>query len=207
MNKDGILKKGGHTCSLDRTCNVLFYFFFLKLIEHCSNINWEVLRMKPLWMKGMLIVLITLLGFELGGAFYEWIVVASQWSAYAPNSFIVLQGEYALPLDNFWMPLHMIVQVVIVLALILCWKDRKRRSLMLIMVGLYLLLRVPTFMYFIPELEFFRTTAITSEWSQELQQRADRWVLLSIGRTTVIAISYILGWMALCRQTISKQTN
>jgi|SRR5690625_805228 len=160
--------------------------------------------MKQLWVKGTLIMLITLLGFELGGAFYEWIVVASQWSTYPPESFVILQGEYALPLDSFWIPLHMIVQVVIITALILCWKDKKRRNLMLLLVGLYILLRVPTFMYFIPELEYFRTTSTTAPWTQEIQTRADRWVLLSIGRTTAIVASYVLAWMTLNRRTESK---
>ncbi|MFA1821907.1 hypothetical protein ACDX78_17280 [Virgibacillus oceani] len=160
--------------------------------------------MKQSWMKGTLIVLITLLGFELGGAFYEWIVVASQWSAYPPESFGILQGAYALPLDSFWMPLHMIVQVVIITALILCWKDKKRRNLMLLLIGLYILLRVPTFMYFIPELEYFRATSTTAPWTQEIQDRADRWVLFSIGRTTAIAASYVLAWMTLNHRTKSK---
>jgi hypothetical protein len=160
--------------------------------------------MKQHWMKGTLIVLITLLGFELGGAFYEWIVVASQWSAYPPESFGILQGSYALPLDSFWMPLHMIVQVVIIAALILCWKDKKRRNFMLILVGLYILLRVPTFMYFIPELEYFRTTSTAAPWTQEIQDRADRWVLLSIGRTAAIAASYVLAWLTLSYRSNSK---
>jgi hypothetical protein len=160
--------------------------------------------MKQRWMKGTLIVLITLLGMELGGAFYEWIVVASQWSAFPPESFGVLQGDYALPLDSFWMPLHMMVQVVIIAALILCWKDKKKRNLMLSLAGLYILLRVPTFMYFIPELEYFRTTSTAAPWTQEIQDRADRWVLLSIGRTTAIAASYVLAWMTLSRRTKSN---
>src|SRR5690625_3825858 len=160
--------------------------------------------MKQLWVKGTLIMLITLLGFELGGAFYEWIVVASQWSTYPPESFVILQGEYALPLDSFWIPLHMVVQVVIITALILCWKDKKRRILMLLLIGLYILLRVPTFMYFIPELEYFRTTSTAVPWTQEMQDRADRWVLLSIGRTGAIAASYVLAWITLSHGTKSK---
>jgi hypothetical protein len=160
--------------------------------------------MKQFWMRGTLIVLITLLSFELGGAFYEWIVVASQWSAYPPESFGILQGVYALPLDSFWMPLHMIVQVVIIAAVILCWKDKKRRNFMLLLVGLYILLRVPTFMYFIPELEYFRTASTAAPWTQEIQDRADRWVLLSIGRTAAIAASYVLAWMALNYRSNSK---
>src|SRR5690625_7912016 len=112
--------------------------------------------MKLIRVKGYLIMLIYGFGFELGGAFYEWIVVASQWSTYPPESFVILQGEYALPLDSFWIPLHMIVQVVIITALILCWKDKKRRNLMLLLVGLYILLRGTTFMYFILLLEYFR---------------------------------------------------
>lgn len=149
-------------------------------------------------------MLITLLGLELGGAFYEWIVVASQWSAYPPESFVFLQGEYALPLDSFWMPLHMIVQVVIITALILCWRDKKRRNLMLLLVGLYIFLRIPTFMYFIPELEHFRTTSLTAPWTEEIQNRADKWVFLSIGRTTAIAVSYVLAWLTLNRRTKAK---
>ncbi len=163
--------------------------------------------MKQHLTKGILIMLITLLGMELGGAFYEWIVVASQWSAYPPESFDVLQGDYALPLDSFWMPLHMIVQVVIIAALIFCWQDKKRRNLMLLLVGLYILLRVPTFMYFIPELDYFSTTSTAAPWTQEMQDRADRWVLLSIGRTAAIAASYILAWMTFGRQTKLKVDN
>lgn len=161
--------------------------------------------MRQKWTQGILIVLITLLGFELGGAFYEWIVVASQWSSYPPHSFSILQGDYALPLDSFWMPLHMVAQVVIVAALIVCWKDKRKRNLMLTLTGLYIALRVPTFMYFIPELEFFRTTSTNEAWSQEMQNRADRWVHLSIGRTAIIALSYVLAWLSFTdRKAIAK---
>lgn len=65
-------------------------------------------------MVAALICLIAAIGFELGEAIYEGIVVASQRGAHSPESFAILQGEYALPVEHFWIPLHMIFQVLIV---------------------------------------------------------------------------------------------
>jgi hypothetical protein len=153
--------------------------------------------MKSTLTNAALICLITVIGFELGGAIYEGMVVASQWSAYPPVSFEILQGPYALPLSKFWVPLHLAAQFLIVVVLILCWKEKRVRNFMLVIVGLYLMLRIPTFMYFIPELGEFSTTPPTGPFSQELKDRADLWVNLSTVRTVIIASVYVLGWMAL----------
>ncbi|GAB2546708.1 hypothetical protein [Gracilibacillus alcaliphilus] len=144
-----------------------------------------------------LICLITMIGLELGGAIYEGVVVASQWSAHPPASFAILQGSYALPVEHFWIPLHMIVQVLTILVLILCWKYYRVRNLVFVIIGLYLLLRIPTFLYFIPELAVFSTTEPVAAFSKELKERADMWVNLSMIRTMIIASVYVLGWIAL----------
>lgn len=144
-----------------------------------------------------LMLLITVIGLELGGALYEGIVVASQWSAAPPVSLAILQGPFGLPLSNFWIPVHMTAQVLIVAVIILCWKDNRRRKLVLVVTGLYLLLRVPTFLYFIPELEAFTNTPAEGAFSQELKSRADLWVNLSTVRTLIIASVYVLCWTAL----------
>ncbi|ALC82916.1 MULTISPECIES: hypothetical protein [Bacillus] len=103
----------------------------------------------------VLVLLITLIGLELGGGIYEEIVVASVWSSSPTQSFALLQAENGLPLHHFWMPLHLISQVVILLALLLCWKEPHRRDLILTAILGYVVLRVPTFPYFIPELQSF----------------------------------------------------
>ncbi len=155
--------------------------------------------MKNKLIYAVLIGLITMIGFELGGAVYEGVVVASQWGAHPPESFAILQGPYALPVEHFWIPLHMFVQVLIVAALVLCWKHKRVRNMIFIIVGLYLLLRIPTFLYFIPELNAFSTTEPTGAFSKELKERADLWANLSTVRTLIIASVYVLSWMALSR--------
>lgn len=146
-----------------------------------------------------LICLITVIGFELGGAIYEGVVVASQWSAYPPTSFAILQGDYGLPVEHYWIPLHMLAQILVVVVLFLCWKVKRVRNTILIIVGLYLMLRIPTFLYFIPELNVFSTTDPTGPFSQELKDRADLWANLSTGRTIIIATVYVLCWISLAR--------
>ncbi len=151
--------------------------------------------MKKIYTQVVLISLITVIGLELGGAIYEWIVVASQWSAYPPVSFAVLQEPYGLPLEHFWIPLHMVAQVLIVFAVILCWKERSIRKLLLWVIGLYLLLRIPTFLYFIPELGAFTNADPSGSYSQEWKNRADLWVNLSIVRTIIVVSVYVLSWI------------
>lgn len=155
--------------------------------------------MKQKVIHVMVIGLISILGLELGGAIYEGVVVASQWSENPPESFAILQEPYALPVEHFWIPLHMIVQILIVGLLILCWPYKKVRNLVLLIVGLYLLLRVPTFLYFIPELNVFSTTEPAAPFSKELKERADLWVNLSIIRTMIISCVYALSWLILSR--------
>lgn len=52
-------------------------------------------------MVAALICLIAAIGFELGEAIYEGIVVASQRGAHSPESFAILQGEYLYQLSIF----------------------------------------------------------------------------------------------------------
>ncbi|MBM7632773.1 hypothetical protein [Geomicrobium sediminis] len=146
-----------------------------------------------------LICLITLIGLELGGAIYEGVVVASQWSAYPPASFAILQEPYALPVEHYWIPLHMLAQVFIVTVLILCWKEKRVRHIVLAIVGLYITLRIPTFLYFIPELNVFTMTDPSAPFSQELKDRADLWANLSTVRTIIIASVLVLSWVAFSR--------
>jgi hypothetical protein len=134
---------------------------------------------------------------ELGGGIYELVVFASKWSASPPQSFALLQAPLGLEPGIFWAPHHFIVQLMIIIVLFLCWKEKRRRNLILIIIGLYLVLRIPTFLYFIPELGVFSSTPPKGVFSQELADRANMWIMLSWARLGIILGVYVLFWMAM----------
>ncbi|SEN45959.1 hypothetical protein [Lihuaxuella thermophila] len=163
--------------------------------------------MKKKFTHFVLIAIITLVGIEIGGGIYELMVFAPKWSASPPASFALLQGDLGLEPGIFWAPHHFAAQGMILLALILCWKDRKRRNLIWGIIGLYMILRIPTFLYFIPELGVFSTTPPEGTFSPDLAERARMWILYSWGRLGVIAGIYVLAWMALRAAKEKNVTN
>lgn len=131
--------------------------------------------MKAISAKWALVLLCFAMAAAIGGGLYEQIVLTPIWSASPPSSFAIIQPGTGVPLQNFWIPVHTGITIFVVLSLILAWKERKVRRLLLIGLAAYVVMRGWSFLFFIPEMLEFQQIPLDSPASAELSARVASW--------------------------------
>jgi hypothetical protein len=137
-----------------------------------------------------------LAAMALGGSFYEALVVYPAWSAFPPASFAVIQGPNATDSTSFWILVHVTFEIALVAALALNWRAPQRRTLLLIGLGVHLVMRAWTFVYFVPEILAFMSIPPEGPSSAELAARARLWGALGWVRRVLIAATSVLVLLA-----------
>jgi hypothetical protein len=166
-------------------------------------------RMKETLAKWSLILLCFFMAVALGGGFYEHIVLVPLWSASPPSSFSVIQPGTGVPLQTFWIPVHAGITIFALLSLFFTWKDRRIRRLLLIGLASYIVMRVWSGLFFIPEMLAFQRVPVTSPPSPELSARVASWIYWSWFREPLDIISFLcflpaLFWLH--RPTVVRQS-
>jgi len=137
---------------------------------------------------------VVLLGFSmaaaLGGGLYEQIVLVPLWSASPPSSFVTIQPGTGVPLQNFWVPVHVVITVSFILSLILNWRRSEARRLLLVSLCSYVVMRAWSFWYFIPEMLAFQRVPLDSPQSVELARRVDSWTFWTSFREPLDLLSF-----------------
>lgn len=144
-------------------------------------------------------VAVAVLGLSLavGGGFYESVVINPQWSQSPPSSFTIIQENTGVPLQKFWIPTHILISISILIALFLNWKIPSRRTLILVAIGSYAVMRAWSFIYFIPEMLEFQKIAVDSQSSDNLIDRVSKWKTLTYWRAPLDIISFFCTMWAL----------
>ncbi|CAN5373381.1 hypothetical protein BH10ACI2_BH10ACI2_15190 [soil metagenome] len=138
-----------------------------------------------------LMVSITLWGILLGGGVYSAMVYFPAYLSHLPESATVVTGQYGLNEGIFWLSIHPLVILSLIVSLILNWRNIGRRKLIGAVFIVYALILVITQMYFLPELSAFRQSAQSDLSSTEWQARTNRWQLLNVLRAVVIIANFI----------------
>ena len=133
----------------------------------------------------------------LGGSFYEALVVYPVWSSSPPASLAVLQGPNAVDSTRFWILVHVSFEIAVVAALALNWRAPRRRTLILAGLGVHIVMRAWTFLYFVPEITEFTATPPDGPFSAELAARVSLWGTLGWARRALIAATSVLVLLAL----------
>jgi hypothetical protein len=123
----------------------------------------------------------------IGGATYEHIAVVPQWTAAPPVSLSMIQGDYGLKQEHFWMSIHPVTLLLMIAALVANWRTQ-RRSTIGIVFGGYFLVLVITRIYFVPELLDIMGTPFSTAVDTGLQARAGLWEVLSLVR-----LAFLIG--------------
>src|SRR5688572_21517571 len=131
---------------------------------------------------GSLILLCFSMAGSIGGGLYERLVLIPLWSVSPPSSFAVIQPGTGVPLQNFWIPVHIAITVCVLLALFLNWKEPKVRRMLLIGFVSYIVMRVWSGLYFIPEMLAFQKIPLDSPASPELSARVASWTFWTVFR-------------------------
>jgi hypothetical protein len=136
----------------------------------------------------------------LGGGIYESLVISPQWSAAPPGSFGIIQKATGVPLQRFWVPIHIIISIMLAGALASNWSYRERRNLVLWAAASYIVMRLWSFLYFIPEMLRFQEIPLNGEPSSELLSRVARWTTLTWFREPLDLFTQICLLVALSRR-------
>jgi hypothetical protein len=144
-----------------------------------------------------LMVSILLMGILLGGVIYSHLVYFPVYLSALPDSAVLVNGPYALHEERFWLLIHPLAILSLIISLALNWKIRARRKLIIITLAVYLLAIVATSLYFLPELRAFQNSPNLNVSRAEWFARGQRWQYLSWVRGTFMGLSIVPLLLAL----------
>ena len=151
--------------------------------------------MKTNLPKWSLILLCFSMAGAVGGGLYEHIVITPLWSSSPPSSFSIIQPGTGVPLQNFWIPIHAAITVFVLLSLIFTWREIKVRRLLLIGLGSYVVMRVWSALFFIPEMLKFQKAPLDSP-STELSARVASWIFWTWFREPLLCRFFVFCWVS-----------
>lgn len=127
-----------------------------------------------------LMLSITLWGVMLGGNVYSHLVYFPVFLSHLPESAVVVNGEYGLHEATFWMALHPVLLLSLIVSLAANWRHPFRRKMIALTLGVYIVVIVVSALYFIPELGRFASSPLKPEVTPvEWFDRGVRWLRLS----------------------------
>jgi hypothetical protein len=110
---------------------------------------------------------------------YEHVVLVPLWSGDPPTSFAIIQPETGVPQQRFWIPIHAAITVAFVAALAVTWRERAVRRVLLVGVASYVLMRLWSALYFIPEMLAFQEMRLDNPPSAGVLSSVPRWTSLT----------------------------
>lgn len=146
-----------------------------------------------------LFLAVMLWGTLLGAIAYSHLVYFPVYLSALPNSAVVVNGTYGLNEVPFWVLIHPLLILSLVVALALNWKFRPRRKLILISFAIYIVVLVISQIYFIPELVAFKNSPESSLSSAAWLARGQRWQRLSWLRGVVCYAAFVPLLLALTK--------
>ena len=100
--------------------------------------------------------------------------------------------------EYFWITVHPLAILTLIVALAFNWKLRARRNLILTTIAIYAVAGIAaTSIYFVPELMAFRSSAASTVSAAEWYARGQTWQHLSWVRGTFMYLAFIpllLAW-------------
>lgn len=143
---------------------------------------------------------ITFWAIIIGGVVYSHVVYFPPYLSNLPESNKLITGDYGLHDENFWMFIHPFTIATTIVTLILNWRIKTRRKLILIAFAIYALAIVATATYFVPNLRAFASsssdaTTQPSEW----YQRGQTWQHFSWIRGSSLYIGFLMLLIALTK--------
>lgn len=153
--------------------------------------------MTPTLTKWSLVLLCFSMAGAVGGGLYEHVVLTPLWSASPPSSFSIIQPDTGVPVQRFWIPVHAAITLFVLLSLILAWREVKVRRLLLIGLGAYVIMRVWSALFFIPEMLAFQRVPLDSPASPELTARVASWTYWTWFREPLDIVTFLSFLLAL----------
>ena len=147
----------------------------------------------------LLMISVILWGVLLGGIVFAHVVYFPVYLSHLPESAIITNGEYALHEEHFWLFIHPLLVLSLIVSLIANWGDAVRRKLIGSTLGVYVAVIVISALYFIPQLAEFHDSPKSGIPSAEWIERGQHWQHMSWIRGAILFISAIPLLIALAR--------
>jgi hypothetical protein len=138
-------------------------------------------------------------GTLVGGIAYSHIAYFPAYLSDLPNSAVVVTGKYGIKEGLFWMTIHPLLILSLIITLALNRKFKARRKMILTTFAIYIVVLFISAIYFIPELLAFERSPESNLSAAEWLIRANRWQHLSWIRGTICYLAFIPLLVALTR--------
>ncbi len=152
-----------------------------------------------------LFLTVILWGTLLGGITYSHLVYFPVYLSNLPDSAVVVTGPYGLHESIFWLTIHPLLILSLIVTLALNWRFRARRKLILITFVLYIVVLVITQAYFLPELMAFERSPGSGVPAADWLTRGQRWQRLSWVRGAIMYVGILPLLLALTKQISAPQ--
>ena len=152
-----------------------------------------------------LFLAVVLWGTLLGGILYSHLIYFPVYLSNLPDSAVVVTGPYGLRESIFWLTIHPLTILSLIVALALNWRFPERRKLILITFVLYIVVLVITQAYFLPELMAFERSPGSGVTSEEWLVRGRRWQRLSWMRGAIMYAGILPLLLALTKPISAPQ--
>ena len=153
----------------------------------------------------VLMLAVILWGTLLGGITYSHLVYFPVYLSALPESAVVVNGPYGLHEAVFWLTVHPLLILSLIVALVLNWKYKARRKLILTSFGIYFLVLVVTQIYFLPELRAFEQSPQSNVSAAEWAARGQRWQTMSWIRGGVMYAAIVPLLLALTKPVSASE--
>ncbi len=140
----------------------------------------------------------------IGAVMYSHIVFFSTYLYHLPQSTSLINGAYGIHDEKFWMLIHPICVLSLLVTLTLNWKLPARRRFLLIAVGIYVVALVTTAIYFVPELKAFAQSSQSNLPAAEWLERGKLWERLSWTRGLAMYCGFAMLLMAFVKDRTTK---
>jgi hypothetical protein len=145
------------------------------------------------WGSWVLVVTGFCLSVIAGSGVFQALFVMPEYFADPPASLRRYQQDRSFV---FWLPLHAVALLTLVLALVANWHT-DRRSALLVTAAIYLLTWVVTVVFFIPGVIAFNKVDVTGPPSPELARQGRRWQQRSWSRHVLTVAAALSALVAL----------
>ncbi|MCW3110886.1 MAG: hypothetical protein JWQ09_5392 [Segetibacter sp.] len=144
-------------------------------------------------------------GILIGGVVYSHLVFFPVYLSDLPKSAEVVNGTYGMDEAIFWIIIHPILILSLIVAMIANRKYKERRNLILISFAVYAIILIISGIYFVPELMKFKSSPTSGIPASEWIKRGRNWMTYSVIRAAVILVVTFPLFMALTKPATPKQ--
>lgn len=149
--------------------------------------------MKEKLATPVLIACAVFLGLNTGAGLYQHMFDIPRMLS-SPSAMTLASNNDVGQAQYFWIPLHALIFVTMILSTVLNWSNARKRKLLLVALGIYLYIAVVS-IYFAYKLTVFAAMPDTAEFYQQTKQ----WIVLSWHRPMLQIACEVILFIALSR--------